>query len=228
VINNLFDRRYALWLDLEPAAAPPASLPLSAAEALRALEEGYEVTRGYISALTEDQVTEAMGPIAGPWEGGQKLGYVLHMLDEFIHHSAEIALLRDLYRAQAPANPVVDALLTGELGKVEEALEACPQGIERAQAERADLLLQAAAQARWEAVPTLVDHGFPLSLANGCSALHYASAAGNLDAVRLLLDAGADAALRDSIYRATPAEWADYFNQPATAEFLRNEGQLGT
>ena len=49
-----------------------------------------------------------IGPVGGDNSDGTRAGYVLHMLDEFIHHGAEISLLRDLYRWQRPIS--TDAL----------------------------------------------------------------------------------------------------------------------
>ena len=80
--------------------------------------------------------------------------------------------------------------------------------------------MQAAAEARWRAVPLLVELDFPQAMPNGQSALHYAAAGGDVATVRFLLDSGADRTLRDDLYRATPQEWADYFHQPETAAVL--------
>jgi len=38
------------------------------------------------------------GPVAGPFAGDDKASFVLHQLDEQIHHGAELGVLRDLYR----------------------------------------------------------------------------------------------------------------------------------
>ena len=80
-------------------------------------------------------------------------------------------MLRDLYRATRPDNPVVAALLTGDRASLDAAMAAMPDGLDRARSERADLLLQAAAQARREAVSLLLEHDFPFALADGTSAL---------------------------------------------------------
>jgi hypothetical protein len=41
------------------------------------------------------------GPAEGPWAAGPLAALVLHIKREAIHHLAEVALLRDLYRAGA-------------------------------------------------------------------------------------------------------------------------------
>jgi ankyrin repeat protein len=58
----------------------------------------------------------------------------------------------------------------------------------------------------------------------GTTALHHATENGHLDAIRALLDAGADPAIRDSNYDGTPADWASHLGQPAAEELLRSRG----
>ncbi len=54
--------------------------------------------------------------------------------------------------------------------------------------------------------------------ADGATALHYATEAGDREMVRLLLDAGADINARDAQFDATPSGWA--------IEYLRQRGGL--
>lgn len=71
-----------------------------AAEPARAaLQTSYAVFRERITALGEDGLRAEMGPGWGPYEHESWAALVLHAIDEVVHHSAEIALLRDLYRA---------------------------------------------------------------------------------------------------------------------------------
>ena len=94
--------RNAQWLGQEQRhngfehhdPAPPI-----AGEALAALERAHASWRDVLVALPVDSWWEPLGAIAGPYSESDKLSLVLHQLDEQIHHGAEIALLRDLYRA---------------------------------------------------------------------------------------------------------------------------------
>jgi len=51
--------------------------------------------------------------------------------------------------------------------------------------------------------------------------LHQAAYDGNTELVALLLELGADPALRDHSFNATPLGWAEHNHQEATAALLR-------
>jgi peptide-methionine (S)-S-oxide reductase len=53
------------------------------------------------------------------------------------------------------------------------------------------------------------------------TALHHAVAAGSLDAVQVLVAAGAGLDTRDRIHQGTPLDWADHLRQPEIAAYLR-------
>ncbi len=59
--------------------------------------------------------------------------------------------------------------------------------------------------------------------------LHHAAAAGDVPAMRYLLDNGASASLDtlDPTYNATPLGWAEFFDKPEAPEYLRglNSGE---
>jgi len=50
---------------------------------------------------------------------------------------------------------------------------------------------------------------------------HHAAAAGDVGALRLLVEHGADLAALDPTYNATPLGWAEFFEQPDAAAYLR-------
>jgi ankyrin repeat protein len=146
-------------------------------------------------------------------------GFILHIIDEVIHHGAEVSLLRDLYRAAQPKDEVVTALLRADRSALNSREE-----VARVRAERPDLMVEAAATGRWTAVPLLVEAGFPIEGSTGRSALHHSCAHGDLDLVRLLVEAGADLSARDPIYNAKPKLWAQFFNQTDVADYLERVG----
>jgi hypothetical protein len=53
-----------------------------------------------VRGLGEDGLAEKAGAAEGPWSEHAMAELVLHINREAIHHMAEIALLRDLYRAR--------------------------------------------------------------------------------------------------------------------------------
>jgi hypothetical protein len=72
----------------------------TAAAALALLHHAHTRWRRVVTATTDESLAAAIGPIAGRYGDSSRAAFVLHMLDEFIHHGAELALLRDLYRAR--------------------------------------------------------------------------------------------------------------------------------
>jgi hypothetical protein len=55
-----------------------------------------------ILRFTDDELQAPLGPVAGPYNEAPLVGLLLHVVDEMIHHGAEIGVLRDLY-AHRPA-----------------------------------------------------------------------------------------------------------------------------
>lgn len=53
---------------------------------------------GGVRGLGPDEMARAVGPAEGPWADHSMAELVLHINREMLHHGAEIALLRDLYR----------------------------------------------------------------------------------------------------------------------------------
>jgi hypothetical protein len=72
----------------------------TAAQALRQLDEGYAIWIKGVRALGADGLDRPVGPAEGPWAEHPMAALMLHINREVIHHGAEIALLRDLYRAR--------------------------------------------------------------------------------------------------------------------------------
>lgn len=76
----------------------------TAAAAIEGLEAAHAWWRSILADFTDTQAAEPLGPIAGPYAESTKASFILHQLDEMIHHAAEIALLRDLYRTHNRAD----------------------------------------------------------------------------------------------------------------------------
>jgi hypothetical protein len=94
----LAEDRNAVWLGRPPTTAEQHGDPGTAADALAALDAAYATWRGVLTGCTE--LGNPIGPVGHQFADDTRRAFVLHILDELIHHGAEAALLRDLYEAQ--------------------------------------------------------------------------------------------------------------------------------
>jgi uncharacterized damage-inducible protein DinB len=222
VIDMYGEDRAPKWLDIPPQGAPigfdgpDRSPPATATDAVAMLERAHDRWDAHLSLTDDERLSEVVGPVAGPeYADRTRAAYVLHMLDEFIHHGAEIALLRDLWRwqtATVSADPLVERVIRGDLTVLDEFDDEPPT---------ADLVDHAASYARWDLVVGFVQRGASIST-TGRTPLHVAAGAGELAVVKVLLDHGADPEAKDPQFHATPAQWAEFLNYPAVVEHLRS------
>ncbi len=94
-----------------------------------------------------------------------------------------------------------------------------PDIAERTQAAMPDLLPDAAAGNRLDAVRAMLELGFDPGWPDR-TALHQAAFHGQLDMAKLLLEKGADLSLRDASFAATPMQWAVTAGNAALASFF--------
>jgi ankyrin repeat protein len=84
----------------------------------------------------------------------------------------------------------------------------------------------AALRGRAEALAKAIDLGVDLNapcadLYSHATALHHAVSSGSLDAVKVLVEAGAAVDAKDTAYGGTPLAWAEYEKHAEIAEYLR-------
>jgi hypothetical protein len=193
--------------------APDAAPPATAAAALVLLERAHERWDAHLALVDDERLAEPVGAVAGPeYADRTRAAYVLHMLDEFVHHGAEIALLRDLWRWQHPVadDPWVERVMRGDASLLDDI------GAEHL---TADLVDRAAAYGRWDLVVSLVERGAPVGT-SGRTPLHLAAGAGELEVVEVLLQHGADPGATDPDFHATPRQWAEFLRHPEVVAHL--------
>lgn len=71
-----------------------------AATALAQLDEAYDRWITGVRGMTPDRLASPVGEAEGEWASHPYVELVLHINREVLHHGAEIALLRDLYRSR--------------------------------------------------------------------------------------------------------------------------------
>lgn len=224
LIDMYGEDRAPRFLDVPPQGqpigtdAPDPTPPATAADALDQLQRAHARWDAHLALTDDERLAEAIGPVAENNVDETRAGYVLHMLDEFIHHGAEISLLRDLYRWQRPVStePLTERAIRGDLSLLDE--------LEVAGSETASELLNTAASfGRWTLVEEMIDRGVRPAGA-GRTPAHTAAGAGELDLLRKLVDHGADLATRDPDFDATPLTWARFVHRPDVIAWLEEQG----
>ena len=79
-----------------------------------------------------------------------------------------------------------------------------------------------------EAVKRMIGYGVHISkpsadLYSHATPLHHATGSGSLDTVKVLVEAGANLDIRDSVYEGTPLDWAEYLKKDDIAAYLREQ-----
>lgn len=103
LIVGVFGMRNASHFGGPPADYQTFRYAGRAEDALGQLDGAYERWRAGVKALGEDGLARPCGPAEGPFADHSMAALVLHINREAIHHGAEIALLRDLYRHRPAA-----------------------------------------------------------------------------------------------------------------------------
>lgn len=72
--------------------------PGNAAAALARLDTVYGLWLAGVRGLSPERLSAPCGPAEGEWAGQTMAALIFHINRETLHHGAEIALLRDMYR----------------------------------------------------------------------------------------------------------------------------------
>jgi hypothetical protein len=74
--------------------------PGTAADGIAFVEREYAAWKAGVVTLGEAGLATQIGPTEGAWRESPYAALILHINREVIHHAAEVALLRDLFRAR--------------------------------------------------------------------------------------------------------------------------------
>jgi hypothetical protein len=100
VIVGVLGMRSAAHFDGPPDDYQSHAYAGTAAGALDQLDEAYARWTAGVRGLDAAGLAAPCGPAEGPYADHPMAALVLHIHREVIHHGAEVALLRDLYRAR--------------------------------------------------------------------------------------------------------------------------------
>jgi hypothetical protein len=100
IVFLLAEERNGPWLGVRQRCPEWPGDPGTASDALERLDAAYACWRGVLEASSDDALANVIGPVSRFFSESTRRAFVLHVLDELIHHGAEAALLRDLYAAQ--------------------------------------------------------------------------------------------------------------------------------
>jgi DinB family protein len=101
IADTLREERNWRWMEREPTLRDAdTEQPGTAVAALAYLDASYAACDGLLRSLQPEELWRPVGAVAGPFEGEPVVALVVHILDELVHHAAEVALLRDLYAAE--------------------------------------------------------------------------------------------------------------------------------
>lgn len=132
--------------------------------------------------------------------------------------------------ATPPESEGTDGLIAAILAGDRPTVERLRHLADDVRQQRPGLIVWAAARRSWAAIPLLVELGFDVNARARVdipmeqqweTALHEVASTSEVDAARMLIDLGADTAIHDARFDATPLGWAEHFGQDAMARFLR-------
>ncbi|MEM1161616.1 MAG: hypothetical protein AAGJ28_11835, partial [Pseudomonadota bacterium] len=145
----------------------------------------------------------------------------------------EVALLRgatevaDYLRAHgaepvelSPGDAFTAAVMAGDTGQAREMIQADRQLWDITRPTHDEMLISAIDGDRMGALQTMLDLAFDLHPAGRQTPLHVAAFRGNMRAIRMLIDAGADTAVRDPNFHGPPFGHAKHNHQEEAAAFL--------
>jgi peptide-methionine (S)-S-oxide reductase len=216
--EGYFRRPYLLWFVAENPVRND-KLPGNIAQVARAIIQAAE-REG--SEKMQEQLDYALGLVVSG-RVPRECGVQLELIDLLIEAGAtpdaglgalfhrEVAAYERLLERGAPLT-LAGAICTGREADVARLVSTASA------ADRQVALTAAALYGKARALGMLIGLGVDLNARGAefgphATALHHAVSSGSLDAVEVLVKAGADTRARDRVYKGTPLDWAEYYEQ---------------
>lgn len=216
-LDDFFQRPYLLWFIAEDPVRNGV-LPKNIAAVARALIASAQ--RGGVASLQE-QLDYALRLVSWSWiarDCGVQIALIDVLLDAGAspHGNPDSALVND-NRAAAEHLVARGAALTLAtalcLGRWDDVTRLAPSTSAR---DRQFGFVLAALRGQPDALRWMLDLGIDPStpsqdLFSHATPVHHAVGSGSLDAVKVLVDAGANLSTRDTVWNATPLGWAEHY-----------------
>ena len=216
-LNGFFEKPYLLWFVAEDPVRndtlPPNIAQVAASIIDAARREG-------VGSLQE-QLDYALLLVAWSWVAN-RCGVQLQLIDVLVDSGAATDGAPDSALVNGHAAAAEHLVQRGAKLTLATALcigrwqDVPALAQETSQRDKQTALTLAALNGRADALVRLIPHGVDVSapskdLYAHATPLHHAVSSGSLDAVRVLVEAGADLEAKDKVHRATPLGWAEHF-----------------
>lgn len=228
-VDGFFRRPYLLWFIAEDPVRN-GRLPASISEVARTIVDAAR--RASVDTLQE-QIDYALTLVSWSWiarESGVQIDLIDVLIDAGADpdRNADNALMNGNFAAAAhlvergAALTLAAALCLDRWDDADRLAETATDG------DRQFALVLAALKGRADALRRAITYGVALDtpsadLYSHAPALHHAVGSGSLEAVQVLVEAGARLDLEDAAWHATPVGWAEYYQSAGPAE--RRDGQ---
>ncbi len=250
-LDGFFEQPYLLWFVAEDPVRN-GRLPSNVAEIARVIIARVQRAGG---ETLDDQLDYALRLVSWSWVA-RECGVQIELIDALLDAGAS-AGPPDAY-ARRLGEHCDAAIFNGNLAAAEHLLERGARATlatalclgrwpavdhlasTATPSEKRSAFVLAALNGKPESLRKLLDLGIdPTTVSSDtlshATALHHAVSSGSLEAVRVLVEAGADSTRRDTIYGGTPLGWAEHCRQEQTlatsaqryadiAEYLRSKG----
>lgn len=226
-LDGFFQKPYLLWFVAEDPVRN-GKLPGNIAQITRAIIKVAERER--VPSLQE-QLDYALRLVCWSWIA-RECGVQIELIDVLVDASASLDG-RSVYEGRCGTH-CDSAIFNGNFAAAEHLLErGAPLTLSTAVclgrwadmerlagtailAEKQDAFVLAALNGKAEALERMLALGVDPTTVSAqnyshATALHHAVCSGSIDAVRVLVEAGADLTRRDTIYGGTPLGWAEYY-----------------